>query len=104
MPLRLCARLSAFWFEAAIASVRLEFARFDPVIEESRKHFVDDVIAQCRILDWECHLHASQKIPRHPVGAGQKNLRVSVVVKTINPAVLQKTSHNADYPNVFAHA
>ena len=52
MPLRLGTRFRALRFQAAITSVRLQLARFNTVVQKSGKHFVYDMIAQRRSLNW----------------------------------------------------
>ena len=104
MPLRLRARLRSLRLQPPITSIRLKLARFYTVVQKPRKHFIDDVIAERWIFDWECDLDAPQKISRHPIRAREQNFGRSGIGKMINPAVLEEAPNNTDHMNVFAEA
>ena len=56
------------------------------------------------MLDRKSDFDTPEKIARHPVGAGEKHLSLTGILKIINPAVLEKTAHNAEDADVFAQA
>jgi hypothetical protein len=71
-------------------------------MQKAWQSFVDQLIAQRRVFDRKRNLHAPQKIPRHPIRARQKDFRLSIVGKVIDPAVLEEPANDAKHANVFA--
>src|SRR5258706_11034961 len=61
-------------------------------------------LAQDAILDGKCQFDAPEKIARQPIGAADEDLRLTGVLKIIDPAVFQKTVHDTAHGNVFAEA
>ena len=102
MPLRLGTRLRSLRFQPAIGSVGLQLPRLDAVVQKTRKHFVDDLIAQRWVLNGERQLDAPEKISRHPIRAGKEHSRLSGILKIKNPAVFEKATDNADDPDIVA--
>src|SRR5438067_1837753 len=75
-------------FQPPIGSIGLQFSRFDTIVQKTRKHLVDDLIAQCRVFDGERQFNAPEKISRHPIRAGKKHSGLAGILKIKNPAVL----------------
>ena len=50
------------------------------------------------------HLAAFVEVPRHPVGAAGKDLRLAAVLEPEDAAVLKKTPHDGDDLDLLAHA
>ena len=88
MPLGLGTLLRSLRFQSTIDSVRLQFPRLDAIVQKTGKHFIDDLVAQCRVFDWERQFDAPEKISRHPIRTGKKNFGLSGIFKIKNPAVL----------------
>src|SRR6266404_3306363 len=102
MELRLQTRGAFFRLEADVGTIGLKFARFDVIVEKAWEDFVDDLVAQDRVFDWKSDLNAANKIARHPIGAGEIQVRLPGVFEIVDAAVLEKPSHDADDANVFA--
>src|SRR6516225_4507430 len=102
MPLRLRARLRTFRFQPAIGAVWLKLACFDPIVQETWKHLVNDLVPQRWVFDRECQFNPSIEISRHPICARKEHPGLSRVFEVKNPAVLQKSANDADDANVFA--
>src|SRR5205085_9562668 len=102
MQLSLRAGCPFFRLKANIGAVRLEFARFDVVVEKTREHFVNHFIPQGGVFDRKYDLDAPDEVSRHPIRARQVKLRVPPILEVINAAVLEESAHDADDANVFA--
>src|SRR5437016_11878862 len=104
MPLSLGTRLRPLRFQAPILPIWLQLPRLNAIVQETRKHLVDNLIAQCRIFDRKPELNAPIKISRHPICAGKEHSRLAGILKIKNPAVLNKTANNADDADIVAQA
>src|SRR4029453_12405195 len=104
MPLRLGTRLQSFRLQAAVFSIRLQLPCLDTIVQKARKHFIDDLVAQRRILDGERQFDAAVEIARHPIRALEEDPGLAGILKIKNPAVLKKTAHNADDADIVAQA
>src|SRR6266700_1703809 len=69
-----------------------------------RQKPIDNFVTQVRLLDRKRNFDAPVKIARHPIGAGKKHLPLTGVLQIVNPAVLEKSAHNAEDADVFAQA
>src|SRR5438128_11305941 len=87
-----------------ITAIGLQLARFYLIIEETRQNIVHHFFARSGRINGEGNLDPPIKITRHPIRAGEINVGLAGVFKIINAAVLEKTSDDADDPNVFTQA
>src|SRR5437763_11810336 len=104
MPLGLGTRLRSFRLQPTVTAIGLQLARFDAIVQKPGKNFVDDEVAQLRSLDWKRDFNPTQKIPRHPIGAGKVHFRLAAIFKTINAAVLEKTANDTHDTDVVAQS
>jgi|HubBroStandDraft_6_1064221.scaffolds.fasta_scaffold2458427_1 hypothetical protein len=63
-----------------------------------------DLRTEFRVLDRKTGLHATEKVPRHPVRTREINFWIAGVFETVDPAVLQKSSDDAPNGYVVAHS
>src|SRR5437016_14430296 len=96
MPLSLGTLFRPLRFQPPIGSIGLQFSRFDTIVQKTRKHLVDDLIAQCRVFDGERQFNAPEKISRHPIRAGKKHSGLAGILKIKNPAVLYEAADDAN--------
>ena len=61
----------------------------------------DETLSRIRIRNLESRFDTFPEIPALPVGASHINLGPAVVVKAVDPVVLQKPAQNADDSNIF---
>src|SRR5438094_10610215 len=77
---------------------------FNYIMHKTRKHLVDDLDAQRRMLDRERQIDAAIKVTRHPISAGKEHFGLAGILKIKNSAMLKKTTHNADDADIVAQA
>src|SRR6478672_2316895 len=85
-----------------VDTVRLHDLGFDIVAPEPLKDFVD-VFLHSACDDRENRLDPAEKVARHPIGAAEINFWIAAIFEAENAAVLQKSSDNTAYFDIFAH-
>src|SRR5436190_700586 len=75
---------------------------FHPIVQETWKHLLNDLVAQRCVFDRERQFDPPVEISRHPICAREEHLRLSGVFEMKNPAVLEKAANDTDDANVFA--
>jgi len=73
------------------------------ISQRKSQNFARQTIPQNPVLNRKAKLDASEKVPRHPIGAAKKDLRLAGVFKIKDSAVLQEPIHDAPHRNVFAN-
>src|SRR6266550_993499 len=86
---RLC---PAPWLGALIAAVLAELPRVMSVGKIGFQSFGDNACLEIRIEYRERHFDTAEKIAPHPVGAGQIDVLLAVVLEVPNTVVLEKST------------
>src|SRR6185369_14195988 len=94
----------AFGHDSPIRTVRLEQPRFLIIGQRDCQQFANEPFPQVPVLNRADQFDATKEIPRHPIGAAEKDLRLAPVFKTKNAAVLEKPIDNAAHGYVFAYS
>ena len=92
----------AFCRSARISWFRPLFARLNVIFPINVEDVFHPLPYRC-ILDRATNLDTSKKLPHRPVSTSQINLRLARVFESVNSAVLQKSTDDASYGNIFAH-
>lgn len=71
------------------------------IFEVGTEAFIDEPAAKHWIQHRKRHFDAPEKIPIHPVRAGQKYPVIAVIEKIENAAVLEKSPDDGAYANMF---
>src|SRR5947209_16218460 len=87
-----------------IAPIRLQFAGVDRIIQVGLQDMLANGYAQEGVFDGKECFDPVIEIALHHVGASQVDLRVPVIAKVEDAAVLQETPHNASNANIVANA
>src|SRR5207302_5087483 len=93
--------LSPLWRYLVISGIRIQQPSFGIISERSRQDFADQPFAQQPVFNWESQFDAAEKVPLHPICAGQEYQRLTGILEIINSAVLEKTIDNAPNGDVL---
>ena len=74
------------------------------VFQVRTETFFDNPAAKCRVQHGKGHFDAPEKIAIHPVGAGEKHSVIAIIEEIEDPAVLEKSSNDGAYTNMFRKA
>src|SRR5437660_12389995 len=87
-----------------VRSVGLKLLGVDGISQHGLNHTLKNSLAQEGRIDGEERLDACVEVALHHIGAAQVYLLCTVVVKVVDPAMLQKASNNAADANLLADA
>jgi len=79
--------LRSLRFQSTIGSVGLQLSRLDAIVQETRKHLVDNLIAQCRVFDGKGKFDPPVKISWHPIRTGKEHSGLTGILEIENSAV-----------------
>ena len=72
--------------------------------QDDAEDAVDDPVLEPGVLDREHDLDPPAEVARHPVGRGEEDLGLVVVLEVADPGVLQELVDDADDPDVLGDA
>src|SRR5664280_810081 len=88
---------------AHVLAIGVHMSGLDLVLEVCAKNLVAKNANQLLVLNGKIRFNPAIQVARHQVGTPQVHFFTPAIPEIENPAVLQKTSNNADDANVVAH-